>query len=139
MKMLLRRHYLPMATFGELWDDQGTRVAVTVECPWLNNQPNISCIPEGRYQLTGYTSPHKGHCLALNAPELGVQLTGPALRTACLMHSANRASELQGCIAPGDSFGVVASEWAVMNSRQTMQALLNRINNQPCTLTIMRD
>lgn len=140
MKMFtLRRRYFENMTFGEMLDAEGKVVCVTVECPWRNNLPNESCIPEGSYQLFAHTSPSKGNCLALEADSLGVTLAGPSLRTACLIHVANRASELQGCIAPGSEFGVVHGEWAVLSSRKTLETLLTLIGDEPARLTIVRD
>lgn len=120
----LRRRYFEHGTFGELVDNSGNRLAVTVECPWLNNQPGKSCIPEGAYTLAPHNSPSKGLCLAISGPSLGVTVNGPSLRTHCLIHVANKASELEGCIAPGERFGVVSNEWAVLNSRNTLDKVL---------------
>lgn len=135
----LRRRYFTFATFGHWYDGQGQQLCATVERPWCNNQPNISCIPEGDYQLQRYTSPSKGDCLSLDAPELGVTLHGPSLRTACLVHAANRAEELEGCIAPGTEFGVVNGQWAVINSRKALTMLMAHVGTATHTLRILRD
>ncbi|MCZ4339633.1 DUF5675 family protein [Shewanella colwelliana] len=134
--LTLYRRYFPHGTFGELKDAGGNTVAVTTECPWLNNQKGKSCIPEGIYQIQRHQSPSKGVCLAIIAPTLGVTLYGPSQRTHCLIHVANRVSELQGCIAPGESFGVLAKEWGVLQSRNTLEQLLALVGEQVCTLVI---
>lgn len=136
---MLRRRYFPCATFGEWFNEQGTRLCVTVERPWQNNRPNVSCIPEGEYTLHAHTSPSKGACLSIEAPTLGVTLTGPSLRTACLVHVANRAVELQGCIAPGERFGVIGGDWAVLNSRNALDALIAQVGTGTSLLRIVRD
>ncbi|MGS0675451.1 DUF5675 family protein [Shewanella sp. 125m-1] len=59
-------------TFGELKDAGGNTIAVTAECPWLNNQQGKSCIPAGTYQISRHQRPSKGVCLAIIGPTLGV-------------------------------------------------------------------
>ncbi|QYK02781.1 DUF5675 family protein [Shewanella psychrotolerans] len=134
--LTLYRCYFPHGTFGELKDAGGNTIAVTVECPWLNNQKGKSCIPEGTYQIRRHQSPSKGICLAIEAPTLGVTLYGPSQRTHCLIHVANCASELQGCIASGESFGVVGKEWGVLQSRDSLEKLLALVGEQTYTLVV---
>ena len=50
MELELLRTYDPEGTNGELGSG-GKRICFTIELPWLHNQHNISCIPEGRYEL----------------------------------------------------------------------------------------
>ncbi|MGS0692452.1 DUF5675 family protein [Shewanella sp. 30m-9] len=59
-------------TFGELKDAGGNTIAVTAECPWLNNQQGKSCIPAGTYQISRHQRPSKGVSLAIIGPTLGV-------------------------------------------------------------------
>lgn len=60
--------------------------------PWLDNQPRISCIPEGRYALKKrYSRKFKQHLF----------VEGVEGRDVILIHPANDAlQELKGCIAP---------------------------------------
>jgi hypothetical protein len=91
MNLELIRTYFPEGTNGILLFD-GVVVCSTIELPWKNNEPRISCIPEGKYGLVKRYSPrHKWHFELKDVP--GRQLI--------LIHPANDAiSELQGCIAP---------------------------------------
>ena len=70
----------------------GVAICSTIELPWKNNEPRISCIPEGNYGLVKRYSPHhKWHFELKDVP--GRQLI--------LIHPANDAiTELKGCIAP---------------------------------------
>ena len=88
MELELIRAYDPDGTNGELI----VRVCCTVELPWLQNKRNVSCIPEGRYELMKRTTPKRGqHLLVLNVKG----------RDGILIHPANNAlKELRGCIAP---------------------------------------
>jgi len=87
----LIRTYFSEGTNGVLLFN-GAVTCSTIELPWKNNQPRISCIPEGSYRLVKRYSPHhKWHLELKDVP--GRQLI--------LIHPANDAiSELQGCIAP---------------------------------------
>lgn len=43
--------------FGALFDENGAELAKTIELPWRNNAPNISCIPPKEYVCTYNYSP----------------------------------------------------------------------------------
>lgn len=91
MELELIRTYFPNGTNGELYLD-GKRLCFTIELPWLQNKPQISCIPEGRYELEKRFSEHLGWHLLLK------KVKG---RELILIHPANNAmQELKGCIAP---------------------------------------
>src|SRR5574339_383707 len=49
---LLERVYLETETLGSIYDSHGVLICKTMELPWKDNQNNISCIPEGLYELT---------------------------------------------------------------------------------------
>ena len=91
MELELIRTYFPHGTNGEL-SYEGKRICFTIELPWLNNKHQVSCIPEGKYELLKRYSEHFGwHFL----------LKDVAQRSLILIHSANDAGkELKGCIAP---------------------------------------
>ncbi|MFZ2906265.1 MAG: DUF5675 family protein [Cyclobacteriaceae bacterium] len=88
MELELFRRYDPEGTNGEL----KLVVCNTIELPWLQNQRNVSCIPEGRYELKLRTTAKRGqHLMVLNVKG----------RNGILIHPANDAlKELRGCIAP---------------------------------------
>lgn len=139
MKTLtLYRNYFPHGTYSFLADDNGNAFLKTVERPWKDNAPNISCVPEGVYDLIPHKSPKHGECYALQAPDLGVTIYGPSQRTHVLFHTANRPSELEGCIAPGTDFGVVDNEWAVVNSKLAMQYFMSHLAGEKAKLIIKR-
>lgn len=108
MIAVLTRYYHPDATLGELII--GSKTLVTVERPWAENKPNISCIPEGLYNVERVKSPKFGDVWEVK------DVTG---RTHILFHSANRAKELQGCIAPG----LTLNGLAVQGSRDAMRVI----------------
>lgn len=91
MELELIRTYHPQGTNGELLLN-GDKVCSTIELPWKENKPNVSCIPEGRYELKKRYSPRFGkHLIVMNVPG----------RSFILLHAANHAlKEMRGCIAP---------------------------------------
>lgn len=91
MKLELIRTYYPNGTNGELLLN-GDRVCSTIELPWKNNEPRISCIPEGEYLLRKrYSNRFGNHFIIADVPG----------RSYILVHPANDAlKELTGCIAP---------------------------------------
>ena len=88
MELELFRTYDPEGTNGEL----KLVVCNTIELPWLQNERNVSCIPEGRYELRKRFIKKFGlHLLVVDVPD----------RSWILIHPANDAkTQLKGCIAP---------------------------------------
>lgn len=97
MILYLKRDTLgPISSQGSLWLN-GAKYCDTLERPWLNNQPQVSCIPEGAYDIVIEFSPHFSRRMPhlLNVPQ----------RSGILIHPANWVSQLQGCIAVGMEHG----------------------------------
>ena len=91
MELVLKRICHPEGSNGSLYNG-AQLVCRTIELPWKGNQPQISCIPEGRYELRERHSKKYGrHLLVAKVPG----------RSYILFHPANNAlKELRGCIAP---------------------------------------
>jgi len=108
----------------------------TMERPWVPDPKgpcgmhDVSCICPGTYKLTPRFTQRKGKHWLLSNPALGLY-ADPSLipdgkygRSLVLIHSANWANELNGCIAPGrkrvlDTMG----NWIVALSVDSMDAL----------------
>ncbi len=89
--LVLRRTYGAQGTNGTITFG-GEHICHTIELPWYNNRPRLSCVPEGRYKLQKRTYAKHGEQIGIPAV-LG--------REAILIHAANDAmKELHGCIAP---------------------------------------
>lgn len=105
MELELIRTYFPNGTNGELYT-KGERICFTIELPWLNNKHQVSCIPEGRYELEKRYSEHLGWHF---------HLKDVVNRSLILIHPANDAvKELKGCIAP---VSILTSEGKGLQSR----------------------
>lgn len=65
----------------------------TIELPWRDNESMVSCIPAGRYPMAFTMSNRFKKKLW--------EVKNVKGRAGIRIHSANKASELQGCIALG--------------------------------------
>lgn len=86
--------FSPNFTLGKFFID-GKQEYFTVERPFLNgaNTPETTCILPGKYEVVITESPHFERPMPrlLDVPQ----------RNGILIHPANYASELKGCIAIG--------------------------------------
>ena len=111
MELELARAYFPNGTNGEFILDD-TIICNAIELPWEDNHQQISCIPEGRYELAKRYSPKLDHHL------LVVSVPG---RANILIHPANDAmKELKGCIAP---VSILTAEGKGLRSRLAFEKL----------------
>ena len=91
-------------TFGKL--AVGDKTFYTVEKPWQNNAPEISCVPDGNYTLTPHNSKKYGNVLCMINEDIGVtHFKEPnSKRFACLIHVANYEKDVLGCIGLGEKY-----------------------------------
>lgn len=116
MQIKLERYsYSATETEGELLMRIGGQVLsyATIERPWIPNPngakggtPMVSCVPDGAYVLSPWTRPNGDKVYILYSPELGVYRTPDEHepgrgRNLILIHKANWADQVNGCIAPG--------------------------------------
>ena len=109
MVTIERFAYLEKGTVGKLTIDDWS--CYTIERPWLNNKPNISCIPEGHYKCQPFTgTKFKDVVQIMDVPD----------RSFILFHVANYPRDIQGCIGVGNSFDINDLSPMVYNSRVTL-------------------
>lgn len=110
----------PSGTWGRLWvegpDVADSLCLHTLEPPWRDNQPRVSCIPAGQYPLVLGRYQRGGY------PTYEVE--GVPGRDAIKLHAANWARELEGCIAPGTDRGILRGVPSVLRSRLALQRLM---------------
>ena len=125
MKAVLSRTYKPNQTLGRLIVFEGDvkrLELVTLELPDNGNQKNVSCIPEGVYEVEPYESESRGQCFWVkNVPG----------RTAILIHSGNYNKDTKGCILPGLYFEDLNDDGLidVAESRAALSRLINTVEN----------
>lgn len=107
-----------------------------LELPWRDNKPFVSCIPSGEYVLIPWESEKYGSCYAFVGGEVSLY-EGNGNRFACLIHAANYARQLQGCLALGRSDGVDEDgNPAVWNSRDALSGFMELAEGKPCNVSI---
>lgn len=135
----------------------GPIILDTIEQPDNHDAPGHSCIPPGSYTLVEHVSGrlHEDdgktplRTWALVNPQLGITHAptdplpggiGFPHRSECLIHPANFASQLEGCIAPGKARSKVLGTdvWQVDDSRAAFKLLRSYLDAHPedRTLTI---
>jgi hypothetical protein len=135
MKLVLRRDYraddctLGVLSFSTAAEDY---VAQTMERPWIpmpgsrGGLSGKSCMPEGVYRLERHSSEAHPNTWALVNPDLDVVHYEPRddrnKRCLVLIHVANYARELRGCIAPG--FGRTVDDQGVHMVTSSKRAMI---------------
>jgi len=91
-------------TFGKLY--VGDKTFYTVEKPWQNNAPEISCVPDGEYILMPHESHKYGNvlCLVNQGKNITHFKEADSKRFACLIHVANYEKDVLGCIGLGERY-----------------------------------
>lgn len=100
-------------TLGVLSDGKGFYL-YTLENPWLDNAPNISCIPCGTYNVISHTGTKYKDVW---------RLEGVDGRYTILIHWGNTAKNTEGCILVGTSVGELSGRRAVLSSRKAVDLL----------------
>ena len=125
------------ATFGVMIDeDAKVPFCLTLELPWKDNRPNVSCIPSGEY-------------LAKKTVRIRFGLTYEILqvpnRTDVLIHKGNFTSETLGCILLGESFEDTLSKdgskiaTGVMSSGKAYSEFITRLKNAEYFKLVIRN
>jgi len=117
--LILRDTFTDISTIGNLYLD-GEWLCDTLENPYLDNQRNISCIPEGKYKVRLRTARESAtkeylHLLVQDVPD----------RSLVLFHTGNSAKDTRGCIL----VGIGTEQDFVKNSRLAMELLVKEILN----------
>lgn len=98
-KLLLSRTYKENLTMSSVYALNGEELLYrckALELPWLNNQRNVSCVPEGEYWAIKEISPTRGKIFRL------LYVHG---RSGILFHKGNFVAgyvkDSEGCVLPG--------------------------------------
>lgn len=131
-KLTLERFaYTPHGTLGRLCLPSGIEL-YTVEPPWQNNEPNVSCIPEGKYTVGRNKTGRFQYYGVKDVPGRSAIEFHPA--NYYINPQANR-QELHGCIAPG--FGLNTNHIAsVSRSSDACKRLLDEMGGDDWILEI---
>jgi hypothetical protein len=136
---LIRKSSDEQGTFGEITFMD--KKLYTLELPWKNNEPSMSCIPEGIYPVEWVLS---------NRWKRNVyQLKKTEPRIAIQIHPGNFAgdttkdyqSNVEGCILLGHSVGELQNkaghmQKAILDSKSAVAVFEQAMNHDEFTLTI---
>ena len=117
--LIIRDTFSEQSTVGELFLN-GERMCDTLENPYINNERNISCIPEGEYKVRLRLARESAtrdylHLLVQDVPN----------RDWILFHRGNSAKDTSGCIL----VGFASKQDYVKNSTFAMDLLMKEIIN----------
>ena len=117
--LIIRDTFTDKSTIGKLFIN-GESFCDTLENPWLDNQRNISCIPEGQYKVRLRLARESAtrdylHLLVKDVPD----------RDYILFHRGNSAKDTRGCIL----VGLGTEQDFVKNSSLSMEILMKEIVN----------
>ena len=117
--LIIRDTFTKESTIGELFLN-GELMCDTLENPYINNERNISCIPEGEYKVRLRLARESAtrdylHLLVQDVPN----------RDWILFHRGNSAKDTSGCIL----VGVGTQQDIVQNSVFAMDLLMKEILN----------
>jgi hypothetical protein len=121
-------------TYGTLRLPDGTTLN-TLELPWMNNDPQKSCIPPGSYKCKKRPSEHFG---------AAYEVQGVQGRSAILIHAGNAAGSVdkgmkadsKGCILLGMDRGRQGNQKVITASKAAMKLFYDKMQDQDFTLVI---
>lgn len=127
--LLIRDTFTSNETIGCLYLN-GYFIGYSIELPWKDNQKNISCIPRGIYEARIRKAQESStkkydHVLVKNVQN----------RSYILIHIANKAKELRGCIA----IGVNKGSNSVWNSSKAFKVLMKELKQYTVIELIVKD
>lgn len=120
-RLIIKRNYHGDCTLG--FAQYKDFKFFTLELPWLDNQPNVSCVHPSIYKAKKYNSPTHG---------LVVLLEDKFGRTWIEIHAGNFTHQILGCILPGDSIKYVNDDGTpdVTNSKATLNKLMSMLPDE---------
>jgi len=124
---LYRTQAFESCTRGILVIPSEGKVFFTLEPPWKGNQPNVSCIPRGKYKCVWHKSPKYGWVYKVTEVEG---------RSSILMHPGNTPNHTLGCILIGSRFGTLGGGPAILSSKPAVRELFELMDKQDFTLEI---
>tara|TARA_R100000541_G_C1886266_1_gene83005 strand:+ start:646 stop:984 length:339 start_codon:yes stop_codon:yes gene_type:complete len=102
----------------------------TIERPWLSNEPNRSCIPEGTYRCDFMERSCSGKYRRV------WHVKDVPGRTAILFHAGNLVEDSLGCILVGLSHGYLSGAEAVISSRKALDKMRQHLGENSFTLIV---
>lgn len=100
----------------------------TLELPWRNNEPNVSCIPHGQYECIKTFSP--------KFDRMTYEVQNVSGRSAIRIHPGNTINDIAGCILLGDQLVMQEGLDKILQSRKAVDEFENQMSDWNFTLRI---
>lgn len=114
-------------TFGLLFYGNN-KPLVTLELPWRDNKPNVSCIPKGDYKCRWQKSPRFGWTY---------EITKVKNRSRVLIHAGNLKNHTHGCLLLGTRRFTFKKGEGIGASRIALRKFNNFLDNKDFKLRII--
>ena len=121
---LVRYVSTPYGTLGQLTMPNGLILA-TIEPPWRGNTTNVSCVPNGFYDLDEKPS-QLVERITLGKFRSGLFLADVPNRSAILLHPGNFVEDTKGCILLGMSHATINKRPGIERSQIAFRILMER-------------
>lgn len=125
VELIRLESHIDRGTVGVIMVD-GRVICYTLELPWKDNTRNLSCIPDGEYNISLEYSNKYGLDLW--------ELKDVPGRSEIKIHPGNYLRDILGCVLVGSGIGYDGEgNRAVLNSRKAfkkfMAAMINRVGD----------
>lgn len=108
-----------MGTVGDLFVN-GVQLFKTLELPWLNNERNVSCIPDGKYKCSRIISPKFGNVF---------EIINVKNRSNVLLHKGNYLRDTSGCILIGSYDDEENGEFVIYKSKEAFSKFMDLLKD----------
>ena len=105
-------------------------ICYALELPWLDNKANVSCIPDGDYDVVYMARSASGKYRDV------YHVKGVSGRSGILIHKGNTEADTLGCILPGSRIGTLGGKKAVLGSGAAIRKLHKVAERKPFTLKV---
>lgn len=131
---LERYEYTETGTYGQLWLPDG-QVLQTLEPPWADNLPFVSCVPEGLYALLPHDTEKYPSTWALEGETVSHWPSDKA-RYSIVMHNGNYASDTSGCILVAEQRqGLAIKNTSRGKGMARLRSTLKNVENPKLSIT----
>ena len=128
--VVLAREYRTDCTLGTVVLPSG-RLLRSLENPWLDNRPNISCYPEGAYLCRWLERSGSGKYKRV------WHVTDVPGRSGILWHAGNTVDDTLGCTLPGLTHGTLYGKPAVLSSGAGLNAMREELESLDFQLIVI--
>ena len=101
--------------------ENGNEICQTLELPWVNNEQNVSCIPDGVYFCKRVNSPHFGNVF---------EITKVKDRTHVLIHAGNYLKDTNGCVLLGLQNGEANGQYCIYKSKAALEIFMKLLKDE---------